>query len=47
MIDSIAQVARKLFGQFTKPDKSFLFSKSLRRSLILFVTVTVLILSAS
>jgi len=45
MIDSIAQVAKKRFGQGTKPDKSFPSGKSLRRSLILFVTIGALILS--
>src|SRR5208337_1576101 len=44
MIDGIANVARKLFGQGTKPDKSFLSGKSLRRSLTLFVAGGVLIL---
>ncbi len=37
MIDRIAEVARKRFGQGAKPDKSFLSGNTFQRSLALFV----------
>ena len=43
MIDRIAHVTRKHFGHVTKPDKSFLPRKFLRRSLILIVATAAFI----